>query len=166
MERCRGAVNSKMKQCGKVKSTKSKFSKISSYPGNKISPSRFPETRLHTFFYKQHFKSSARLKLAKNQANVKEHPEAELLLLEHISHSSFTLSSKNIRKYSKNISKKTNVSVFMRLIIIKMKMKTTNRSHRYSINRPRSRHGHKYSKYKKCLSMMMLIRIKQHLSKT
>ena len=38
------------------------------------------------------------------------------------------------------------------------------RSHRYDINRPRSRHGHKYSKYKKCLSMMMLICIKQHLS--
>ena len=29
-------------------------------------------------------------------------------------------------------------------------------SHRYCINRPSSRHGHKYSKYKKCLS------IKQH----
>ena len=26
-------------------------------------------------------------------------------------------------------------------------MKMKNRSHRYSINRPRSRHGHKYSKY-------------------
>ena len=38
-------------------------------------------------------------------------------------------------------------------------------SHRYDINRPRSRHGHKYSKYKKCLSKMMLICIKQHLRK-
>ena len=38
------------------------------------------------------------------------------------------------------------------------------RLHRYDINRPRSRHEHKYSKYKKCLNMMMLIRIKQHLS--
>ena len=27
-------------------------------------------------------------------------------------------------------------------------MKKKNRSHRYDINRPRSRHGHKYSKYK------------------
>ena len=45
-----------------------------------------------------------------------------------------------------------------------MKIKMKNRSHRYDINRPRSRHGHKYSKYKKCLSMMMLICIKQHLS--
>ena len=32
------------------------------------------------------------------------------------------------------------------------------------INRPRSRHGHKYSKYKKCLIMTMLICIKQHFS--
>ena len=52
----------------------------------------------------------------------------------------------------------------IQLIIMKMKMKKKNRSHRYDINRPRSRHGHKYSKYKKCLSMMMLICIKQHLS--
>ena len=44
------------------------------------------------------------------------------------------------------------------LIIMKMK----NRSHRYEINRSRSRHGHKYNKYKKCLSMLMCI--KQHLS--
>ena len=38
-----------------------------------------------------------------------------------------------------------------------------NRSHRYDINRPRSRHGHKYSEYEKCLSMMMPLCIKQHL---
>ena len=44
-----------------------------------------------------------------------------------------------------------------------MKMNIKNRSHIYDINRPRSRHGHKYSKYKKYLSMMMLIYIKQHL---
>ena len=34
------------------------------------------------------------------------------------------------------------------LIIMKMKMKMKNRSLRYDINRPRSRRGHKYSKYK------------------
>ena len=39
-----------------------------------------------------------------------------------------------------------------------------NRSHRYNINRPSSRHGHKYRRYRKRLSMMMLICIKQHLS--
>ena len=48
--------------------------------------------------------------------------------------------------------------------MIKMNMK--NRSHRYDIYRPNPRHGHKYAKYKKCLSMVMLIRIKQHLSNT
>ena len=44
-----------------------------------------------------------------------------------------------------------------------MKIKMKNRSHRYGINRPRSRHEHKYSEYKKCLSMMMLVCIKQRL---
>ena len=39
-----------------------------------------------------------------------------------------------------------------------------NRSQRYDKNRPRSRYGHKYRKYKKCLSMKMLTLIKQHLS--
>ena len=38
-----------------------------------------------------------------------------------------------------------------------------NRSHRYGLNRSRSRHRYKCSKYEKYLSMMMLIRIKQHL---
>ena len=45
-----------------------------------------------------------------------------------------------------------------------MKMNMKIRSHRYDLNRTKSKHGHKYSKYKKCLSMMMLICIKQHLS--
>ena len=38
------------------------------------------------------------------------------------------------------------------------------RSHRYDMNRPRPRHGHKYTKYKMCLSIMMVICTKQHLS--
>ena len=42
-----------------------------------------------------------------------------------------------------------------------MEMKSV--SHRYDLNRPGSRHGHKYSKYKKYLSMMMLICTKQHI---
>ena len=49
-------------------------------------------------------------------------------------------------------------------VLIKMMMKMKNRSQRYDINRPWSRHGHRYSKYKKCLTMMMLTCIKQHLS--
>ena len=49
-------------------------------------------------------------------------------------------------------------------VLMKMMMKIQNRSQRYDINRPWSRHGHRYSKYKKCLTMMMLTCIKQHLS--
>ena len=41
--------------------------------------------------------------------------------------------------------------------MIKMQMKVKNRSHKYDINRLSSRHGHKFSKYKKCPSMTMLI---------
>ena len=52
----------------------------------------------------------------------------------------------------------------IRLIIMKLKMKMKNRSHRYDIKRLRPRHGHKYSKYKKYLSMMMLLCIKQYLT--
>ena len=39
-----------------------------------------------------------------------------------------------------------------------------NRTHRYDIKRPLPSYAHKYSKYKKSLSMMMLICIKQHTS--
>ena len=52
----------------------------------------------------------------------------------------------------------------IRLIKMKTKMKVKSKSPRYGINRPRSRHGPKYSKHKKCLSMMMLLCIKKHLS--
>ena len=41
-----------------------------------------------------------------------------------------------------------------------MKMKMKNKSHKYDINRPKPR----YSKYEKCLNMMMLICIEQHRS--
>ena len=44
-----------------------------------------------------------------------------------------------------------------------MRLKVKNKSHRYDINRPRPRHGHKYTKYKKWLSIMMVIRNKQYL---
>ena len=47
---------------------------------------------------------------------------------------------------------------------MKMRLKMKIRSHRCDINRPRSRHGDKYSKYNICLSIMMAVCIKQHLS--
>ena len=45
-----------------------------------------------------------------------------------------------------------------------MTLKMKNRSQRYNINRPRPRHGPKCTNYKMCLSVVMVIYIKQHLS--
>ena len=106
---------------------------------------------MHAFFISNTFISNARLKLAENQANATQHPEAEFLLFENYSHSSSTLSFKNNRTILKNIQKNNCVSIhkIIGLITMKMKMKMKNKSHRYDINRPRSRHGHKYNKYKK-----------------
>ena len=60
------------------------------------------------------------------------------------------------------------MSVFMRLNDYHNENEDENekRLHRYDINRSGLRHGHKYSKFKKCPSMIMLICIKQNLSKT
>ena len=60
----------------------------------------------YTLFYKQHFcKQLQAVKLAKNQAKAKQHPETELLLFEIYSLSSSTLSSKNSRRYTKKCTK-------------------------------------------------------------
>ena len=45
-----------------------------------------------------------------------------------------------------------------------MRLKVKNRIRRYYINRPKPRHGHKYTKYKICLSIIMVLCIEQHLS--
>ena len=45
-----------------------------------------------------------------------------------------------------------------------MRLKVKSRSFRYDINIPRPRDGHKYTNYKVCLCIMMVICIKQHLS--
>ena len=60
----------------------------------------------------------------------------------------------------KNKQKKKCVSIheIIRLIKMKMKMKMKNNSLRYDINRPRSRHGRKCSKYRKCFIMTMKIK--------
>ena len=57
------------------------------------------------FLISNTFISSVRLKLVKNQAYAKQHPEAELWLFENYSHSSSTLSSKNNRTYCKKYVK-------------------------------------------------------------
>ena len=47
---------------------------------------------------------------------------------------------------------------------MKLRLKKKNRSQRYDINRPSPRYGHKYTKCKMCLSIMMVLCIKQHQS--
>ena len=47
---------------------------------------------------------------------------------------------------------------------MKMRLTLKNRSHRYDINRLKPRHRNKQTKYKMCLSIMMAMSIKQHLS--
>ena len=49
--------------------------------------------------------SNTMVKLAKNQANAKQQPEAELLVFKNDSLSSIILSSKTNLKYSKKIAK-------------------------------------------------------------
>ena len=43
-------------------------------------------------------------------------------------------------------------------------LKMQSSSQKKDTSRPRPRHGHKYAKNKLCLSIMMVIRIMQHLS--
>ena len=45
-----------------------------------------------------------------------------------------------------------------------MRLETKYRSQKYDINRPRSRPGHNYTKCKMCLTIMMIIWIKEPLS--
>ena len=98
----------------------------------------------YTLFHKQNFQM--------------QHPEAELLLFKNCSHCSSSLSSTNKSPYSKKNKQKNKCVCFQvitLLIIMKIEMEMKNRSHRYDINRRSSRN--KSSKYKKCLSMMLLI---------
>ena len=51
------------------------------------------------------------------------------------------------------------------LMAMKERLKIKNRLQRYNVNIPRPGNGSKYTKYKMCLGIMMVARIKQHLSK-
>ena len=98
---------------------------------------------VHAFFV-----SNTRLKLAKkNQAKAKQHPETEFLLLKNYYLLSSSLSfaffwftkiiGPILKKFAKNKCVYFNEIIW--LIMIKVKKK--NRSHRYVINRSKSRHG-------------------------
>ena len=66
------------------------------------------------FFISSTSINNVKLKLAKNQAKAKQHPEVELLLFENYSILSSKLTSKNSRRYSKKYTK-TSAPVLMRL---------------------------------------------------
>ena len=104
--------------------------------------------------------------MVKIRVKAKQHAEAERFLLENYVVSSSTLSSKDSRRYSKKYAKNKyaylNEDIW--LMAIKMRLNMKNRSSRYDINRPRCRHGYKYTKCEICLDIMMVICIKQHLS--
>ena len=70
---------------------------------------------LHASSISNTFVSNARLKLAKNQAKAKQHPEAELLLFENYSLSSSTLSTKNNRRHSIKCTKRSKYICLMGL---------------------------------------------------
>ena len=76
------------------------------------------ETKLLTtrFFYKQR-----QAEIGKNLANAKQDAEAELLLFENYSNSSFTLSSEQKQK-----NRCVCIHEIIRLIIMKLKMKIEN----------------------------------------
>ena len=73
--------------------------------------------------------------MAKNQANTKQHLEAELLLFENYSHSSSRSHLLKVRHILKTKQKNKYVCIheIIRLMIMKIKMKMKNRSHRYDI---------------------------------
>ena len=85
------------------------------------------------FYISNTFISSDGLKLANNQANAKQDPEAELLTVENYSRSSPTLSNNKNRTYKQKISKnkqKNNcvcIHEIIRLIIMKMRMRIKKR---------------------------------------
>ena len=116
---------------------------------------------IHAFFI-----SKVRLNLAKNQANVKQHLRLNFSYLIIIQILDPRYHPKLMRHILKNKPKSKRVFIhkITRLIIMKMKMKIKNRSHKYGINRHWSRHGHKYNKNKTYLSMTMLLCITQQLS--
>ena len=104
--------------------------------------------------------------MAKNQVNAKQRPEAELLSSKVIGilHPRYLLTITEHILKNKQKNKHVYIHGIMELIKIKMKTKMKLDSRKYGISRLRRRHGHRYSKYRKHLSMMMLLCIKQHLS--
>ena len=119
-----------------------------------------------SFFFKQHFYKQRQVKFGKNSS------KCWATLWNFVIWKSFTFFVDIIIQMNGNILKinkrthESDIHEIVWLIMRKMKTKAKNRSHRFDINKPRSRHWNKYRTHKKGLTMMMLIWIKQHLSKS
>ena len=76
-------------------------------------------------------------------SNAKQHSEHELLLFENYSLSLSMLLFKNNRRYSKKCRKNKYVCLneVISLMTMEMRLEMKKRSRRYSINRPKARHG-------------------------
>ena len=95
----------------------------------------------------------------KNQAKAKQHPDTELLLFENYSLSSSRYYPKIIEDISSFKDIYLNEVILLMKLNMMLKMK-----YRCDINRPNPRHGHKYTKYKMCFSIMVVLYVKQHLN--
>ena len=106
-------------------------------------------------FYKQHF--------YKQLTNIFRLNLCYLKFI-HILHPCYHLKVKGLIQKNKQKNKCLYIHEIIQLIIMKIKIKMKKKPNRYEINRLRSRNGHKYNKYKKFFSMIVLISINQHLS--
>ena len=106
---------------------------------------------VHAFFYKQGW-------TGKNYAMQSNTPKLNFCYLKiiHILHLCYHPKMLGHILKNKQTIKCVCIHEIIWLIIMNMKKKMKNISHRYDINRPSSIHGYKCSKDKKCLSMMML----------
>ena len=111
---------------------------------------------IHTFFYKQHFYKERQAEINKKLKQMLSNTLRLNLWINHIFHPPYHPKIRGHILNNKQKSKCVSIHEIIRSITMKMK----SRSHRYNIRRPSSGHGHKFSKHKKCLGMVMLICIK------
>ena len=119
------------------------------------------------FFYKQHFYKQLQAEIDKKVQQMLSNTQRLNFCYSNFIDTLHPRYHPKIIGYILKIKQKKKcvcIHEILGLITMKIRMNMKNRSHRYDINRPRSRHGHKYSKYKKCFSMIILIGIKQHQS--
>ena len=116
--------------------------------------------QLNEFFYKQHF---CKQNKGRNWQKIKQKINNMLRLnfcylkIMHLLHPCYhPRITGNIPK-NKQKNKRVCIHENIRLIIMKIKMKKKNRSHRCHKNRTRPSLGQKCTKYKVCLSMMIVI---------